>query len=326
METWHEILRWTAVAICLSQSAMFSGLNLAYFSLGRLRLEAEAEQGNEGALRILSLRKDANFLLSTILWGNVAANVGLTQLLTTWGAVGGGKYLLVAFLISTFGITFFGEIIPQAYFSRHALNVASKLTPIIRLYQVILFPVAKPSALVLDGWIGPEGPNFMRERDIEIILHKHIHEEDSEIGETEGQGALNFLDIDDRKVVAEGQEIDPGSIHRFPVRLDLPILPQYREEGFEEFIEQLKKNDKKWRIITDEETDDPLLVLEAEAYVYAIFSEEKDLDIYEFCHRPIVVTEPNVTLDQVLAQLEVEAEHRDDLVVDDDVILYWNED
>jgi metal transporter CNNM len=59
MEPWYDILRWFAVAVCLSQSAMFSGLNLAFFSLGRLRLEAEAEQGNEGAIKILGLRKDS---------------------------------------------------------------------------------------------------------------------------------------------------------------------------------------------------------------------------------------------------------------------------
>ena len=318
---WDSIIPWTVVVVCLSQSAMFSGLNLAFFSLGRLRLEAVSEQGNEGALRILALRKDSNFLLCTILWGNVAVNVALTQLLSDRGFS-----LWVAFLFSTFGITFFGEIVPQAYFSRHALRVASKLAPIIRLYQVLLYPVAKPSALILDGWIGPEGPSFMRERDIEIILHKHIHEEDSEIGETEGKGALNFLDLDDRQVVSEGQEIDPGTIHDFPARLDLPTLPQYGEEGFDDFIEKLKKNDKKWRIIIDAETSEPLLVLEAEAYVFALFSKEENLDIYDYCHRPIVVSDPAVTLGQVLAQLEVEAEHRDDLVVDDDVILFWSED
>lgn len=319
MESWIEILRWVAVVFCLTQSAMFSGLNLAFFLLGRLRLEAVAEQGHEGAGRILGLRKDSNFLLCTILWGNVAVNVALTQLM------GGLVPAAVAFFCSTFAITFFGEIVPQAYFSRHALRVAGRLSPVIKLYQILLYPVAKPSALILDGWIGPEGPNFMRERDIEIILDKHIREEDSEIGETEGKGALNFLDLDDRKVGVEGQEIDPDTIHAFPVRLDLPILPQYGEEGSDEFIEELKKNDKKWRIILDEETDVPLLVLEAEAYVYAIFSEEANLDIYDYCHRPIIVSEADTTLDQVLAKLEVEAEHGDDFVVDDDVILFWHE-
>lgn len=299
---------------------MFSGLNLAFFSLGRLRLEAVAEQGNKGAKRILGLRRDSNFLLCTILWGNVAVNVAVAQLLSD-----SGLPIWVAFVFSTVGITFLGEIIPQAYFSRHALNVASRLAPMIRVYQVILYPVAKPTAMILDDWIGPEGPNYMRERDIEIILDKHIRERDSEIGETEGKGALNFLDLDDRKVVFEGQEIEGDTIHEFPVRLDLPILPQYGEEGSHEFIDELKKNNKKWRIIVDRETGSPLLVLEAEAYVYAIFSEEPDLDIYNYCHRPIVVSDAATTLDQVLAQLKVEAEHGDDLVVDDDVILFWNE-
>jgi len=33
---------WLGIALCLSQSAMFSGLNLVVFSLSRLRLEAAA--------------------------------------------------------------------------------------------------------------------------------------------------------------------------------------------------------------------------------------------------------------------------------------------
>ena len=144
------------------------------------------------------------------------------------------------FMLSTFGITFFGEIVPQAYFSRHAIRVGSRLTPAIRFYQMLLYPFAKPSALVLDAWIGPEGPNFMRESDIEIILQKHIHQHDSEIGETEGRGALNFLDIDDRFVCEEGQPLDPLTVLPFPVNLDLPVLPQRGEEGDDAFIEALK--------------------------------------------------------------------------------------
>ena len=37
------------------------------------------------------------------------------------------------------------------------------------------------------------------------------------------------------------------------------------------------------------------------------------------------MTSPEVTLDAVIEQLEVQAEHRDDFVVDKDVILYWND-
>ena len=86
---------------------MFSGLNLAFFSISRLRLEAEAEQGKAGARRILDLRRDANFLLCTILWGNVSVNVLLALLSESILAGLGG------FIFSTAGITFVGEILPQ---------------------------------------------------------------------------------------------------------------------------------------------------------------------------------------------------------------------
>ena len=113
-----------AIAFCLSQSAMFSGLNLAFFSIGRLRLETEVENGNQSAARILALRKDANFLLSTILWGNVSVNVILAMLMDSviWNWFN-------CFFVSTVGITFLGEILPQAYFSRNAIRVGSNSLP-----------------------------------------------------------------------------------------------------------------------------------------------------------------------------------------------------
>ncbi len=72
----NDLLIWIGIAICISQSAIFSGLNLAFFSLTRLRLEIEAELSpTNGAKNVLSMRKDSNFLLTTILWGNVGINV-----------------------------------------------------------------------------------------------------------------------------------------------------------------------------------------------------------------------------------------------------------
>ena len=71
---------WIGIVFCISQSAMFSGSNLAFFSISKLRLEVETAKNNPNAQRILALRQDANFLLTTILWGNVGINVLLTLL------------------------------------------------------------------------------------------------------------------------------------------------------------------------------------------------------------------------------------------------------
>ena len=145
------VLTWIGIALCVAQSAMFSGLNLAALSIPRLRLELEANAGNRNAQKVIELRRDTNLLLCTIVWGNIATNVVLT-LLSESVLTGVG-----AFVFSTFVITLFGEIFPQAYFSRNAIRIAAFFSPMIKFYQVILYIVAKPTALVLEYWLGPEG-------------------------------------------------------------------------------------------------------------------------------------------------------------------------
>jgi CBS domain containing-hemolysin-like protein len=90
-----DIVIWLAIALCISQSAIFSGLNIALFSLSRLQLEVESAKGNVAAKKVLALRSDSNFLLTTILWGNVGINVLLTLLSAS--ALAG----ISAFLFST---------------------------------------------------------------------------------------------------------------------------------------------------------------------------------------------------------------------------------
>lgn len=62
-------LIWIGIVFCVSQSAMFSGLNLAFFSISKLRLTVEASKNNKYAAKVLELRENSNFLLTTILWG-----------------------------------------------------------------------------------------------------------------------------------------------------------------------------------------------------------------------------------------------------------------
>jgi len=312
-------LIWFGIVICLTQSAIFSGSNLAFFSLGRMRLEAEVEKGNVAAKRVLRLRQDSNLLLCTILWGNVSVNV-LLALLSDSVFAGVG-----AFLFSTVGITFFGEILPQAYFSRHAVRVGALLAPLIRFYQLLLYPVAKPCAVILDGWIGPEGPTFYRERDIEIILEKHISELDSEISANEGRGALNFLDLDDRYISSEGSLIASETVYMFPLNLDLPVLPSLDTQEGKAFLNSLKKHVGLWAVIVGERGV-PQLVLETSDYLGALYAKgEEEVDVYDFCHRPVVVTTDDIQLDAVLGEFVVEASDKNDHLVDRDVVLYWTD-
>ena len=71
---------WLGIIACITLSALFAGLNLAIFSLSKLRLQIEADGGNKDAARVLDLRKNSNQVLATVIWGNVGTNVFLTLL------------------------------------------------------------------------------------------------------------------------------------------------------------------------------------------------------------------------------------------------------
>ena len=185
------MLVWIAIILCIIQTGIFSGLNLALFSVSRLRLEVETAGGNEDAAKLYALRKDSNFALSTIIWGNVATNVLLTLL--SESVLAG----LGAFLFSTFVITLLGEIFPQAYFVRNALRIAARFAVFLKFYQVLLFVVAKPTALLLNWWLGPETIALFRERDFRLLMSKHMETATTDLGKVEALGAVNFLDLDD---------------------------------------------------------------------------------------------------------------------------------
>ena len=186
-----ETLTWIGITLLVVQSGTFSGLNLALFGVTSLRLQTLVNTGNEQAKNVLELRKDSNFVLTTILWGSVSSNVLLTLLADS--VLAG----LMAFVFSTFVITFGCEIIPQAYFSRNAIKMASLLAPMLRLYQILLYPLAKPSALILDAWLGKESVDYIPENEIQEGLRQHVRSPNSEISRAEGVGAINFLSLDD---------------------------------------------------------------------------------------------------------------------------------
>ena len=311
-------LTWFGIAFCVSQSAMFSGLNLAFFSISKLRLEIEAGQGNKHAGKVLAMRQDANFLLTTILWGNVGINVLLTLLSNSVMAG------ITAFVFSTFIITFFGEIIPQAYFSRHALKMAALLAPVLRLYQFLLFPLTKPTAFVLDKWLGQEAVQYFHERDLQELIRMHIVHSSSDIDEVEGTGALNFLALDDLPIKDEGEMIDPQSIIRLEFDGVTPVFPKIDLTATDAFIGTIQRSEKKWVIITDVRNE-PRMVLNADSFLRDALFHKQPFNPLSYCHRPILIRAPDKTLGEVIPLLKVHPQRSDDDVIDEDIILFWGE-
>ncbi len=309
---------WIGIAICISQSAMLSGLNLAFFTISKLQLELEASKNNVHALTVLELRKDSNLLLVTILWSNVGVNV-LLALLS--GSVLAG---VTAFLFSTVIITIFGEIMPQAYFSRNALKMGALLSPVLRVYRFILYPIAKPTALVLDRWLGPEAITYFKEHDLREMIKMHMESSRSEIDKVEGRGSLNFLALDDLPVAAEGEIIDPQSIIKLEFNESRPLFPKITASGRDRFLQILNCSGKKWIIIVDPE-DQPRLALNSDKFTREALFSPQSFNPHSHCHRPIIVRDGLKSLGEIIPRLKVNPERSDDDVIDEDIILYWGD-
>lgn len=315
-----ELLTWPGIILCLIQAGTFSGLNLAIFGISRLQLEVEAKTGNREAARVLELRRESNLALSTVLWGNVAVNVLLT-LLSDSVMTGVG-----AFFFSTVVLTLGGEILPQAYFSRRALRIVSFLLPMLRFYRVVLYPVAMPTAIFLDRWLGREGILYFRERGLREVIKRHIEaDEADDIDLLEGIGAMNFLALDDLVVVQEGEPVDPRSVISLPVEGGRPVFPEFSRTPDDPFLRKVHVSGRKWVIITGP-GGEPVMMLDSDGFLRAALFSGGPVNPFDFCHRPVVVTDMKMKLGKVLSRLKYAPVGPHDDVIDQDAVLVWGAD
>ncbi|OWF38439.1 metal transporter CNNM4-like [Mizuhopecten yessoensis] len=156
------------IGLLLCLSGLFSGLNLGLMSLDKTELKIIEKCGSKDeksyAKKINPVRKRGNFLLCTLLLGNVLVNNTLTILLDD---VSNGLYAVIG---ATLGIVIFGEIIPQAICSRHGLAVGARTIWLTRIFMLITFPLSFPISLLLDKILGEEiGQVYDREKLSELV-------------------------------------------------------------------------------------------------------------------------------------------------------------
>ncbi|XP_059373420.1 metal transporter CNNM2-like isoform X1 [Carassius carassius] len=163
---WLQVI-FIAMLLCLS--GMFSGLNLGLMALDPMELRIIQNCGTEKeknyAKRIEPVRSQGNYLLCSLLLGNVLVNTTLTILLDDIAGSG-----LIAVVVSTIGIVIFGEIVPQAICSRHGLAVGANTILLTKFFMILTFPASYPVSKLLDHVLGQEiGTVYNREKLLEML-------------------------------------------------------------------------------------------------------------------------------------------------------------
>jgi metal transporter CNNM len=173
-------------------------------------------------------------------------------------------------------------------------------------------------------WLGPEGIQYFREHDLREVIKKHIEAKDVDIDRLEGLGALNFLAFDDLLVGEEGEPVDPRSILQLPFKNSLPVFPAFERKSSDNFIRKIQSSGKKWVIITDE-SGEPRLLLDSDGFLRGALFYGASFYPYSYCHRPLIVKDSHTHLGSIVGKLKVRPETSEDDVIDNDVILVWDD-
>lgn len=269
---------------------MFSGLTLGYFSLNLHTLERRAKHGNKEAVAIYPIRKRGNLLLTTLLLGNVMVNTALSVYL---GSIVSG---VVAGVVATTLIFLFGEIIPQAAFSRHALWVGSTFAPITRVLMFVLYPITFPIAYLLDKLLGEEMPTLYSKNDLMQIV--------SDLEESEHSD----LDADEERIVHGALQFSHTSVREIMTSKENVVTYEKNQRLNQEFINTIEATDFSRYPVYSGNEDNIVGILFTKDLMY----EEDDIAIWQTADafdENFLKARPDEKLDVVLGRMLKQKKH-----------------
>jgi metal transporter CNNM len=175
-------------------SAICSGLNVALMSLSLADLRRKAKLGNVLAKKVLPLRRNTHLTLAAILITNMAA-VSATSLVLE-----NVLYGVLAGVAATLLTVIFGEILPQAFFSRRALAYCARLSVVMRIMIVLTYPICKPLQVLLDKLFSEQKSQLHSRQELGIMISEHLERDESELDDDEIEIIRGALQLSEKQV------------------------------------------------------------------------------------------------------------------------------
>ena len=152
-------MEYIAIILCLMGSAFFSGSEIAYTSLNKLRMKEESENlsGADKVMRYIYKHYDR--ALSTILIGNNLVNIAATSIATVLavnlaasmdGRITDDMASTITTFVMTVLILIFGEITPKIVARRISETFAKVAAFPLRILMIVFFPLVWVTTLIVD--------------------------------------------------------------------------------------------------------------------------------------------------------------------------------
>ncbi len=287
--------------LLLFLSALFSGSETAFFSLNKIRVE-KLKKTTPKAKQIEALKKHPDKLLSTILLGNMFANISLSSL---------SVYLTINFFqkanltlsvaIITLAIIIFGELLPKTIALYNAEIISLALSGLIKTLSIIFMPISNviiASSNCIFRFLFQKHPgkeDILTEEELKTALKAS---KDSGIIDEEEQDmihyAMEFTDTEAREIMTPRTEIEAVNIHS-------------PKQEIEKTLKEIKHS---LIPVFDKTTDNIIGVLKTKDF---FLYPEKPID--QLLHKPYFVPE-NQKIDTLLKELS-ERKEKIAIVIDE---------
>jgi CBS domain containing-hemolysin-like protein len=204
-------MEYFLIVLCLLGSAFFSGTEIAYTSLNKLKLRQDGENPRGVTKLVHYIYNHYDRALSTLLIGNNLVNIAATSLATVLavrlassmaGRISDEEASTIVTVVMTVIILIVGEITPKMIARRCSDTIARLTAWPVLILMIVLFPAVLVTTGIVNLcsklWIPKEGRKVtITEEELENILDTVEDEGIIDESETELlQSALEFSDMD----------------------------------------------------------------------------------------------------------------------------------
>ena len=204
-------MEYILIVLCLLGSAFFSGTEIAYTSLSKLKIKKERENPRGIQRLVLFIYDHFDNALSTLLIGNNLVNIAATSIATVMavkladslgGRIEDDTASTIVTVVMTVLILIVGEITPKMIARRCSDTISKWAAVPLMVLMVVLFP-----AVLVTSWIVSLFSLLWRRKDgTEVTITEEEFENILDTAEDEGiidesetellQSALEFTDMD----------------------------------------------------------------------------------------------------------------------------------
>ena len=204
-------MEYILIVLCLMGSAFFSGTEIAYTSLSKLKIKKERENPRGIQRLVLFIYDHFDNALSTLLIGNNLVNIAATSIATVMavkladslgGRIEDDTASTIVTVVMTVLILIVGEITPKMIARRCSDTISKWAAVPLMVLMVVLFP-----AVLVTSWIVSLFSLLWRRKDgTEVTITEEEFENILDTAEDEGiidesetellQSALEFTDMD----------------------------------------------------------------------------------------------------------------------------------